>query len=244
MTKNKQALLISIVDQLANKWEISPNEITALRSEKSIRNLKKATLLEGLSAGIARLERGLAILADLDKVQPDSFKTDKIETHLSKLTSPIGTFIISEELENEIKSMTMQQMLDISNDTLIDWYQAAVALYNEKKYQDSADVLMLITFLNPTIPSFWFALGISDEACEELDRAIFAYSIFAEIHKFDTIAQLFTYVSCLRKKGDILKAEEVLLQIVKEAEMSHDTTGLKQKALYTMNEMAQKIVKK
>lgn len=68
-----------------------------------------------------------------------------------------------------------QNVLNVSEELLKDYYTASAELLNEKKWNEARDAFLFLTFLNPGYQNFWMGLGIAEQASGNLHAALVAY---------------------------------------------------------------------
>ncbi len=98
---------------------------------------------------------------------------EKVELDLDKISDEIN----DGDIEKSLKAKTLQQHFDISNDTLMTFYNCGQSLFKDEKFDDAAGIFRFLTALNPLFGSFWLALGITEQRQGRFDEALCAYSI-------------------------------------------------------------------
>lgn len=70
---------------------------------------------------------------------------------------------------------TMQDLFGFSNEVMLDFYKAAVTLYEERRYEDSLAAFIFLSTVNPGVPCFWKGKGLCFEGLQKWDQALRAY---------------------------------------------------------------------
>jgi tetratricopeptide (TPR) repeat protein len=70
-----------------------------------------------------------------------------------------------------------QELLNVNEETLTLYYQAAAQLLEEEKWDEAAEAFVFLTFLNPTYQNFWLGLGIAQQGQSKFQEAIESYLV-------------------------------------------------------------------
>ena len=74
---------------------------------------------------------------------------------------------------------SVQELLGFSDETMEQLCKAAYHLFEEKKYQESANAFLFLTTLNLHHCEYWLGLGMAMQFCQEYETAIDAYELAA-----------------------------------------------------------------
>jgi len=76
----------------------------------------------------------------------------------------------------------LQQVLWFSNEVMLEFYDAAVCLYQERRYEDALAAFTFLCKLNPCVPCFFRCKGLTLEGLQNFDLAkkAFIQGIFAD----------------------------------------------------------------
>ena len=100
---------------------------------------------------------------------------------------------------------TLQEILGLSFETVLKFYEAACALFEAKRMHEARNALFFLTTISPQIPEFWCAKSSAhlelNEFEEAIDTAEEAYALIPE--KADA---LFSLIRAYIKMGDFDKA--------------------------------------
>ncbi len=186
--------------------QLNPSEISISnhQEEKLLINLK-----ENAKKKKEAFEIGYLLLRDeIKKVSTDGLfgVSDDLEP------ISIEQFIINDKtifsLEfwiNYVKKPSrIQNQMNYSNNLLLSLYSFGTHFYEKKQYKEAIDSYNFICMLNPSISSFWIALGLSLEGNNELNNAFEAFERAVELTPFE-IAPYIAMIRCSEKVHDFTK---------------------------------------
>jgi len=75
------------------------------------------------------------------------------------------------------KGMTLQEILELTDEQLEMFYQAASTLYNENRLIEAVEAFTFLTTLNPMVANFWLGLGMAEQRIEEHGNALLAFAM-------------------------------------------------------------------
>lgn len=101
---------------------------------------------------------------------------------------PITDYLISDEKRKEIQDgdrmleylahhQTLQAVLGFADDILLDMYEVAFGLFEQKRYSECIDAFIFLTTINPNVSSFWLGLGSALQMERRPDEALAAYTV-------------------------------------------------------------------
>ncbi len=101
---------------------------------------------------------------------------------------PITDYLISDDKRREIQDgdkmfeilahqQTLQAVFGFADDVLLDMYEVAFGLFEQKRYSECIDAFIFLTTINPNVSSFWLGLGSALQMEARLDEALAAYRI-------------------------------------------------------------------
>lgn len=101
---------------------------------------------------------------------------------------PITDYLISDDKRKEIQdgdkmleflahNQTLQAVLGFADDILLDMYEVAFGLFEQKRYSECIDAFIFLTTINPSVSSFWLGLGSALQMEQRLDEAMAAYKV-------------------------------------------------------------------
>jgi type III secretion system low calcium response chaperone LcrH/SycD len=124
-----------------------------------------------------------------------------------------------------------QQMFDVSDEALDQYYEVAVELLHENAFKEAKEAFTFLTFLNPSYQSFWMGLGIALQSLGEFENAVQAYGAAVFLNPLDPIVHLNRY-QCLVALGNHEEADisyEVAMEVF---EKDHQYDEFKSKLLH------------
>lgn len=142
------------------------------------------------------------------------------EEALEKLQDP-------EALRSHLaEGKTFQEILGYDDDTMEKFYGAAHSLFQQGRYQDSADAFVFLTTLNPYVHNFWLGLGMSEQRNEEYESALVAYGM-ATMTDMDNPLPHFHSGICYYLMGEFDTAVGVLDLAIELCAEREEHAGLK-----------------
>jgi len=72
---------------------------------------------------------------------------------------------------------TLQEMLTVSDEMMIDFYHIAMEYFDQKQYKEAADCFFLLTTLNPLECVYWKKLGNAEHHQHNWENAVNAYAM-------------------------------------------------------------------
>ncbi|MBS0628369.1 MAG: hypothetical protein JSS09_09180, partial [Verrucomicrobia bacterium] len=127
-----------------------------------------------------RMEQGFSVLMRelneyetpiiLDGIQAEWVKYS--EYLLNKLQNPP-----EQPLSQEEALEAFDREFPISDDTIERFYQCGYRLYQDKNYQEAADVFFVISSIDYRRHNVWMILGLSEEKLNNYEQALVAFSM-------------------------------------------------------------------
>lgn len=101
------------------------------------------------------------------------------------------------------------ELAGFTEEAIVSFYALSIALFDQKKYDDSLKVLTFLSILNPSIPSFLMGKGLCYESLLDYDKAIDQYekAIELEATNFDPFLAL---IRCSQQMKDYRKVMGIL----------------------------------
>jgi type III secretion system low calcium response chaperone LcrH/SycD len=112
---------------------------------------------------------------------------------------------------------TLQEVLHFSDKELQNIYAEGWELQKHLRHEDASNIFLLLTLLNPKVGIFWLTLGIAEEMRGELQEALSAYLLAAELefHTLDPYIHAARCLLILKRKDE---AKKVLHDAIERAE--------------------------
>lgn len=89
-----------------------------------------------------------------------------------------------------------QEILEFSDETMLQFYQAAYQFLEHKRHIDAANAFLFLVTLNPYKHDYWIGLGMASQFCHDYESAIDAYEM-AAVCKIDDPTPYFYLAKCL-----------------------------------------------
>lgn len=132
---------------------------------------------------------------------------------------------------------TFQEIIGYSDEVMEKFYQAAYSLFQQKRYQDSADAFTFLTTMNPYVHNYWLGLGMSEQLIENYEGAAIAYGMAVMTDATNPVP-LFHSSTCAYLLGDYEGALATLQEVVQRCgdqaehqKIKQDAETLKQKII-------------
>jgi len=126
----------------------------------------------------------------------------------------------------------LQQLFGFSNETTVEFYEAAKSILEQNRYEDAINAFTFLTTLNPYISDFWLGLGMAHQQNNDFDKAIYAYSVGFKLKGGKIFPYSLAAQCCME-----IKDYEQALKIMEQAEIyaeehaeEEDTRKLKKDA--------------
>ncbi len=163
----------------------------------------KEKMAHGWKDYCTRIEHGMKILVN--------------NAHgLSHLNSKkLRRFVEQNHSQQIREGMIVQKELQISDGDMTHCYEIGQQLFAHHNFRDAADVFLVLCVLNPTVASFWKALGLCEENNKRYDTAVMAYAI-ALLHNENDPFPIINSALCLKQVKEIDKARELLHNAIQQ----------------------------
>lgn len=134
-------------------------------------------------------------------------------------------FHLSQEVKEKLKNKeylkqefsqgkSAQEILEISNEAMAEFYKAAHQLFQHKRYMDAANAFLYLATLNSYNYEYWLGLGMATQMCQDFESAIDAYEM-AAICELDNPVPYFYLAKCffaINDKENAMNALELTLE--------------------------------
>lgn len=86
--------------------------------------------------------------------------------------------VLSEETQHAMttswleQGVSLQEALGISSDKMLEYYEYAQKLYEDKQLQDAADIFFLLSIVNPYVYEIWLARALSENSLGNHDECM------------------------------------------------------------------------
>ena len=121
-------------------------------------------------------------------------------------------FHLSKEVKQKLKNKeylkkefalgkSAQEIMEISHESMAEFYKAAYHLFRHKRYKDAANAFLYLATLNSYNYEYWLGLGMATQMSQEFDLAIDAYEM-AAICELDNPVPYFYLAKCFFAVND------------------------------------------
>ncbi|HEV8052680.1 MAG TPA: hypothetical protein VGP47_09305, partial [Parachlamydiaceae bacterium] len=133
---------------------------------------------------------------------------DKVKEEIDNSSDHFLRFIISEFDEASGKPILFQEMLGLSDDTLLHIYDLGAVLIEKGNLKDAKVLFTFLTTLAPYVESYWIALGVCFQELKHPEDAILAFGAAKFLKPMDPAPSFYTIESyLLLKEHDKAKLE-------------------------------------
>lgn len=176
---------------MATNFEIEVNKLSDLLVETE-RGRYKSTLqpFENYAAQLRKkfIEDMQKFYEKFSKGYQTLLEELQIRKERNQLEIPLTAFKLTEKKMERVDSdeallthlregENFQQMLGITNRTMLEAYSVVEQMFEQRRYQDCVNSLIYLTTLNPMVPDFWIALGAAYQADLQYEGALMAYKL-------------------------------------------------------------------
>jgi tetratricopeptide (TPR) repeat protein len=111
---------------------------------------------------------------------------------------------------------TLQQLLGLSNQEMIDIYDIAGQYYTGEDFAAARDLYLMLINLNGSTGAFWTGLGLAEQQLGHYDAATMIFAIAGERSNGDLTAYLHA-ANCLRLQNRMEEALQLLQALIEDA---------------------------
>ncbi len=188
-----------------------------LKSLDAYKSECKEKMAHGWKDYCTRIEHGMKILVN----------NARGLAHLN--SKKLHQFIEQNHSQQIKEGMIMQKELQISDGDMTHCYEIGQQLFARHNFKDAADVFLVLSALNPTVASFWKALGLCEEQNKSYDTAVMAYAIALLYNENDPFP-IINSALCLKHIKEIDKARELLHNAIQQYQNKPEFTAFTNQA--------------
>jgi len=156
-------------------------------------------------------------------------REDRLSPNKKKPTE--GDFDLPKRVKKKLKDLkqvkkelhagkSAQEILEIKDAAMVEFYEAAYKLFIGKRYTDAANAFLFLVTLNPYRHDYWVGLGMATQMCQNYEAAIDAYEM-AAICQMESPVPYFYLAKCLFAVHD---RESALMALDLAIEYSGDSS--------------------
>jgi tetratricopeptide (TPR) repeat protein len=138
--------------------------------------------------------------------------------------------LFSQDSFNLAPGDSLQDKLQISDQTITACYKFGSQLYQRKDFQSAADTFLFLIALSPGIRSFWIALARAEENLGQDESALLSYMMALELDH-DDLMPVFDCLNCLRRMQRTQEGAEMLEKALKIASDAPVNENFRKQAL-------------
>jgi tetratricopeptide (TPR) repeat protein len=132
-------------------------------------------VFEIIDSGFEAIGKDFEMLAPAEKQKIQNEWAEGIR-RLTK-SFPNGDSKAPQEVQTEVPPQMLDELMGLSEDTIVYFYKIGVQLYEQQQYQKASNVFTLLTMLNMGRPEVWIALGLSEQRLENYETALNAFAM-------------------------------------------------------------------
>jgi type III secretion system low calcium response chaperone LcrH/SycD len=155
--------------------------------------LKNQHLSDAIIRGFEWIRRDIIEVLAQEELEP--FFHDLSKINQDHVEHPPPT--VAEKLASH-KPVTMQELFELSDDTMRKIYALGHQYFQKKEYDKAIDIFSIVTAFNPYISDFWNALALCYQAKQEWKLAIEAFTLACQTND-QNIAPLISRAECCLK---------------------------------------------
>ena len=96
---------------------------------------------------------------------------------------------------------SLQDIFGFSDEALIEFYEAAKKIFEQKRFCEAIKAFTFLTNLAPNVPAFWLGLGIAQQNNKEWEQAILSFQAAYELEQINFIPYKLC-IECLIEIGN------------------------------------------
>ncbi len=100
-----------------------------------------------------------------------------------------------------VEGKTFQEIVGFSDETMEKFYETARQLYFEQRFEEAKTAFQFLTTINPYVSEFWLGLAETQQANQEYQVAISAYTMAIAMDPESIPAYLMAIECCLETQG-------------------------------------------
>lgn len=155
-------LIESQVEELIQDHDYYQGLATPLKSSAICKqeHIRQLTEFFQFAEQRARLEHAQKLITDLMLPFVSPIEFNKIKEELDNSSSHFSHFMETKANEEAERPILIQEMLGLSDETLMHIYALGQDLVEKGQFQDALALLTFLTLLAPHVPSFWILEGV------------------------------------------------------------------------------------
>lgn len=123
--------------------------------------------------------------------------------------------------KNRDKSDYFKELYGISDEVLDAYYNAALKLMYDNRWEEAVDAFTFLIYLSSTIQRFWMGLGISLQTLKKFTEALQVYQVAEVLDPLDPFVHANSFQCCMAL-GDVELGKEYLRLALEYCDQSRD----------------------
>ena len=185
------------------RFHLGPQE-PSLEEECNVMEQKLLTIYRKMELGMHRL---VDLLRD-----PAVLQLIGSQPHIVQALGQMVTVatVITKQMQPSLQLMargkTLQEILEVSDETLRSLYTLSRYLYEHQFYEEACGAFYLLSLLNPSYSTFWMGLGNCEYILQRYQEALSAYVFASQVDPADSLSRTFLRRRCHLSLGNLAAA--------------------------------------
>jgi tetratricopeptide (TPR) repeat protein len=164
----------------------------------------------------ALLDQAQKLIMDLMPAFIPPIEFTKIKEELDNSGSHFAHFMESRGNEKPDRPILFQEMMGLSNETLLHIYALGLDLHEKGLFKDGLALFTLLTFLAPHVTSYWILEGTCLQSLNQHQEALAALSAAKLLNPSDPLPIAYSIESyrSLKEKDQLLSEIQLLEKVV------------------------------
>lgn len=195
-------------------------------------HLERIQEILGLNDLVESLKKGLDVIQENLPTMVSKEEGERIQSELSQMAQAY-------ESNSADKTLSTQQLMEISDATMASLYNLGKALLEKKAYDKALSIFQMLAFFNPKIGEYWLGQGIALFHLKEYEQATDILQIAKSLQPHKVGAYVYAAICHVRgNKPELLNQD--LIQIDHIFSLSAEESSLWEKAVKHLLEEARK----
>ena len=134
---------------------------------------------------------------------------------------------------------TLQEIIGYTDAQMEDFYQVAVRVFREGRYDDAEGIFTFLSTLNPNVYAFWLGLGMCYQLKEEYEQALLVYTCASDVDLAMPLPDYYR-AGCFSLLQDTTKAIHSLESALLKCGDKGEFRDLKAKTQLVLNRLKEK----
>ena len=179
----------SQIDDLIQEDDYYQAFATPLKSASIIKQEHKRKLEDffKFSEQRSRIEHAEKLISDLMPTFVSTIEFAEIKEEFDNSASHFSRFIATKEDEISKRPILLQEMLGLSDETLLHIYSLGRSLFQKNQYEDALALFTFLTILAPHVSSYWIFEGACFQIQSSNEEALAAFNAAKFLNPLDPL---------------------------------------------------------